>query len=538
MQPFRKKIAAIHKADSANCVLREDIRFRGITGIISVEPRQVRSSSTRKSVTRRGGACTGATGGGKMRVAAGPGGRVPPTPAPTSPTVPATPASKLPRFLRSPTQHDRLKSLLVDPPPSVRGIDIYIFLERRRAVLSSTERGGAAHPPRERRPPTTLNTTIYGRRVVRLAPTAAAVPPLARICARNGTNPSRGRRRRRRRPHRGIPTGARERCGAVERVVRAYLSLTTPLSGALSQSTGIAAALASSTTLTSRKSESGGGGAKKRLLDKAVRYVLDGEAAPDRSAQEIWLLGVRLPDWASRTSGAQAQQAYSHATPNPIPTRPTPAATTGSSTWGRGARASMYAAFYAQVCGTYRAGFEPISDLLSHASLPPPLFVAANHHTPNNHASGSLPLSPSQSDGSVSSAPSYSSTHSHNSHADGAVRRGRSHLSTASTRSSASTGIGISNNPYQGRSFYTRGVTVVAHTREISNSRRMALPKSIARRLHELRHLRDRRSESTSPDFVRGQAPMKEGERVCAADKTNGNTPHDQHQQPNDDAGP
>ncbi|KAJ7082555.1 hypothetical protein C8R44DRAFT_992153 [Mycena epipterygia] len=50
---------------------------------------------------------------------------------------------------------------------------------------------------------------------------------------------------------------------------------------------GIAAALASSTTSTSRKSESGGGGAKKSMLDKAVRYVLDGEAAPDRSAQEI-----------------------------------------------------------------------------------------------------------------------------------------------------------------------------------------------------------------------------------------------------------
>ncbi|KAJ7645773.1 hypothetical protein B0H17DRAFT_449329 [Mycena rosella] len=129
----------------------------------------------------------------------------------------------------------------------------------------------------------------------------------------------------------------------------------------------------------------------------------------------------------------------------PIPTRPTPAPTTGSSTRG-GPRASMYSAFYAQVCGTYRAGFEPIRDLLSHASLPPPLFVAANHHTPNNHASGSLPLSPSQSDGSVSSAPSYSPTHSHNSHAGEVVRRGGSHLSTPSTGSSASTGIGTSNS--------------------------------------------------------------------------------------------
>ncbi|KAJ6590203.1 hypothetical protein B0H10DRAFT_807175 [Mycena sp. CBHHK59/15] len=47
-----------------------------------------------------------------------PTSRVPPMPAPTSPTVPATPASKLPRFLQSPAQHDRSKSLSVDRPPS------------------------------------------------------------------------------------------------------------------------------------------------------------------------------------------------------------------------------------------------------------------------------------------------------------------------------------------------------------------------------------------------------------------------------------
>jgi len=76
-----------------------------------------------------------------------------------------------------------------------------------------------------------------------------------------------------------------------------------------------------------------------------------------------------------------------------------------------------------------------------------------------------------------------------------------------------------------------------SNTHEISNSRRMALPKPVVRRLHKLRHLRAERSESTSPDFVRGQAPMTEGEHVCAADKTNSNIPHDQHQQPNDGAG-
>ncbi|KAJ7089129.1 hypothetical protein C8R44DRAFT_892505 [Mycena epipterygia] len=50
-------------------------------------------------------------------------------------------------------------------------------------------------------------------------------------------------------------------------------------------------------------------------------------------------------------------------------------------------------------------------DLPSLASLPPPLFVAASNH-PNS--SRKLPLSPSQSDGSVSSASSYgSASHSH-----------------------------------------------------------------------------------------------------------------------------
>ncbi|KAJ7091744.1 hypothetical protein C8R44DRAFT_891317 [Mycena epipterygia] len=38
----------------------------------------------------------------------------------------------------------------------------------------------------------------------------------------------------------------------------------------------------------------------------------------------------------------------------------------------------------------------------------------------------------------------------------------------------------IAMNPYKGHSFYIRGATVVAH-----NSRRMALPKPVVRRLHE-----------------------------------------------------
>ncbi|KAJ6473673.1 hypothetical protein C8R45DRAFT_403145 [Mycena sanguinolenta] len=43
------------------------------------------------------------------------------------------------------------------------------------------------------------------------------------------------------------------------------------------------------------------GGAKTSLLDKAVRYLLDGDNVPDRSTEEIWLMGMRLPGWVWRT---------------------------------------------------------------------------------------------------------------------------------------------------------------------------------------------------------------------------------------------
>ncbi|KAJ7093700.1 hypothetical protein C8R44DRAFT_989851 [Mycena epipterygia] len=59
-------------------------------------------------------------------------------------------------------------------------------------------------------------------------------------------------------------------------------------------------------------------GAGKGLLDKAVRYLLDEDAAPDRSAQEIWLLGVLLPGWGLEDERrvAQAQHAHAHSTSN------------------------------------------------------------------------------------------------------------------------------------------------------------------------------------------------------------------------------
>ncbi|KAJ7093586.1 hypothetical protein C8R44DRAFT_396667 [Mycena epipterygia] len=68
---------------------------------------------------------------------------------------------------------------------------------------------------------------------------------------------------------------------------------------------------------------------------------------------------------APRTSGvAQAQHAHSYSTRSHAATN----ATDGE----------LDAHFYAQVWCTYRAGFEPICNLPSLVSLPPPLFVAAN----------------------------------------------------------------------------------------------------------------------------------------------------------------
>ncbi|KAF8190937.1 hypothetical protein K438DRAFT_1970690 [Mycena galopus ATCC 62051] len=41
----------------------------------------------------------------------------------------------------------------------------------------------------------------------------------------------------------------------------------------------------------------GAASSKTSLLDRAVRYLLNGDASPDRSAEEIWLMGARLPRW-------------------------------------------------------------------------------------------------------------------------------------------------------------------------------------------------------------------------------------------------
>ncbi|KAF7378518.1 hypothetical protein MSAN_00279400 [Mycena sanguinolenta] len=138
------------------------------------------------------------------------------------------------------------------------------------------------------------------------------------------------------------------------------------------------------------------GGAKTSLLDKAVRYLLDGDAAPDRSTEEIWLMGVRLPGWGAEDEARVAAAAHVRASsaislPLPLPAEVEgdPNAEEEDAPWP----ALFHAAFYAHVWCTYRAGFEPIRDLPSLGSLPPPLaFAGSPHavsHSPSAHGSTS-----------------------------------------------------------------------------------------------------------------------------------------------------
>jgi hypothetical protein len=66
------------------------------------------------------------------------------------------------------------------------------------------------------------------------------------------------------------------------------MSIAATIGGSLTHGVSTAAAFASSTSSNAASS-------KTSLLDKAVRYLLDGDVSPNRSAEEIWLMGVRLP---------------------------------------------------------------------------------------------------------------------------------------------------------------------------------------------------------------------------------------------------
>ena len=48
------------------------------------------------------------------------------------------------------------------------------------------------------------------------------------------------------------------------------------------------------------------------FLDKVVRYLLDGDGTPNRSAKPIWLLGVQLPGWEPEDEARVAAANSSH----------------------------------------------------------------------------------------------------------------------------------------------------------------------------------------------------------------------------------
>ncbi|KAJ7711319.1 hypothetical protein B0H16DRAFT_1817074 [Mycena metata] len=233
------------------------------------------------------------------------------------------------------------------------------------------------------------------------------------------------------------------------------------LTGMLSSSISHAASLASSTSVarktpTSPKAGKDKAGGKPSLLDKAVRYLLDGDAAPDRNGEDIWLMGVRLPGWgredeervatAAAAASFSSHSSHSHsshahgtsksdsghapsthvnithrthkrcpsrdiaASPSPLSSSLSPSSLPPSSALSPSPSSSsaqpnesdewtppdagpwpraFFAAFYAHVWCTYRAGFEPIRDLPGLASLPPPLFFPNTASTSSTHASAS-----------------------------------------------------------------------------------------------------------------------------------------------------
>ncbi|KAK6981095.1 peptidase family C54-domain-containing protein [Favolaschia claudopus] len=262
------------------------------------------------------------------------------------------------------------------------------------------------------------------------------------------------------------------------------LSIAATISGSLANVGGAAGVLGRSrssqpSTSSSHPSSSshatsthGGGGGKKEekvgspktkagggLLDKAVRYLLDGDAVPDRSAEEIWVCGVRVEGWgekekrgdkgekrdgkekekkhhhlhlghhgyAATTTTTEKKKRSSSGRPgtasgppssssslSPSVSSTSPLTTTNASTppypllasfttpdpgpWP----ASFFALFYAHVWCTYRAGFEPIRDLEGVGALGPPLvspfgFDSARPYGLDTSVSGS---------GSTSAAPS------------------------------------------------------------------------------------------------------------------------------------
>nr|GAT54503.1 predicted protein [Mycena chlorophos] len=211
--------------------------------------------------------------------------------------------------------------------------------------------------------------------------------------------------------------------------IGAAASLATSTSRTISSASSSRKQQSSSSSRKEGSSGSGKGGGGGGLLDKAVRYLLDGDANPDRSTAEIWLMGVRMDGWSredeerfartqnrnhpqspsSKHHNHQQQQAQAQAQLDDLVPDPGP--------WP----AAFHGAFYAQVWCTYRAGFpEPIRDLAGVEVLGAPLvFPPPSAVAPSSAAVRAPPMhSPTQSDASASSYASSSpssSTHGHGS---------------------------------------------------------------------------------------------------------------------------
>ncbi|KAF8174976.1 peptidase family C54-domain-containing protein [Mycena galopus ATCC 62051] len=403
--------------------------------------------------------------------------------SPASPPTSPAPGSKLPRFLQTPAARDRSKSLSVDRPPSVAsssashttntsnststssasgrksatrflGIGKDKERERERQRIREVERGAPSaeelltlHEQQDpdnsfSAPPSAYGTARPRTRSERHF--SASTPPPSNSSHSGSSNGHAHDVTLARSPSRLGADGAlaTRLSGWFAHLAGSTsdLSLAATISGSLTGVGNTAAALsprkdakASSTSKKDKTSDAGAtaksGGGKTSLLDKAVRYLLDGDAAPDRSTDDIWLMGVCLPGWGpedeARVAAAAANPHSSSTSSHPHPhlhastskqrrsgskTRDasSPHATShdahadaldpdtqlpDAGPWP----AAFHAAFYAHVWCTYRAGFEPIRDLPSLASLPPPLCWPGVAGAPPSPSSAYSPSSPSSS---------------------------------------------------------------------------------------------------------------------------------------------
>ncbi|KAJ6542257.1 hypothetical protein B0H10DRAFT_2448185 [Mycena sp. CBHHK59/15] len=376
------------------------------------------------------------------------------SPPPMSPTA----ASKLPRFLQSPAQRDRSKSLSVDRPPSVASNNTSTSSSSGRRRLLGIGSGGK-DKERERERQRIREAEQRGLSAQELLTLHEAGSPDSYVCGEDDGDADRrvgpssygGTARPRTRSERHFsastpPSSASDYGhgngngnstntntlqlqrspsrldGPLATRLSGWfahlagstsdLSLANTISGAVGHSVSTAHSLSKSR----ESKEKDAGGSKTSLLDKAVRYLLDGDAAPDRAAADIWLLARVL----AASVSSNHNNSFSHAHSHHHSKNAHPEAGLEAAPWP----AAFHARFYALVWCTYRAGFEPIRDLPSLSALPPPLVVpsalappspsaASHNHNNTKHGHGH---SPTQSDSSYSSAYSNSSVSSTSSH--------------------------------------------------------------------------------------------------------------------------